>query len=162
MSSPSRPASQALMMSPTSLRRQRRRTCLRRVSDCSIGCSSNLFGIAGSTSKFQGRLRGLPFFPIGPWGILSSTRWPTAEVTTKSLFSKYISRPLPFFSNFPTSGALASARDRSVATDGFSAMMSVFDMEGGITLGRASWKEKTFVATSFLLRRKKINLNYQK
>ena len=44
-------------------------------------------------------------------------------------FSNQASRPLPFFSKRPR--ALARARVRSVATEGFSAMMSVFPMACG-------------------------------
>ena len=75
MSSPSRPASHALTMTSKDFFLAKLSTCFRRPALCSIGCSSNFLGIAGSTSNFQGR-----FLPFGPVGIFSSTRWPTAEV----------------------------------------------------------------------------------
>ena len=120
INSPSRPASQALMMTSNSFFFASPSTCLRRLCVCSIGCSSNFFGIAGSTLKFQGR-----FLPLGPVGIFSSTRWPTAEVIAAFSLMKYCaSRVFPFFSNLPK--CLASAFERSVATEGFSAMIKYF------------------------------------
>ena len=109
-----------------------------------MGCSSKVRGIAGRTSNFQGR-----FFRFGPVGILSSTRWPTAEVMMDSSFSKYReSRDFPFFSNLPR--CLARARERSVMTEGFSAMMRVFAIRGWhIRGGRRFWKGEIFGKASF-------------
>jgi len=120
MSSPSRPASHALMITSKLFFFARLSTCFRRLLVFSIGCSSNFSGIAGSTLKFHGR-----DFPLGPVGIFSSTRWPTADVMAAFSFSKYCaSRDFPFFSNLPSS--LARALDRSVATEGFSAIIRYF------------------------------------
>ena len=113
ISSPSRPASQALISAVTSLRLTSLTTALRRLLVLSIGASSKCGGSTGRCAKLH-----LPRLTSNSSGALISTRWPTAEVTTNWSFSKWSS----CFSNLPYTGV--SARTMSCATDGFSAMTS--------------------------------------
>jgi hypothetical protein len=117
ISSPSRPASQALMMALTSLRLTCLTTADRRDLALSIGDRSKCGGTTGRLAKLH-----LPRLTSYSSGALISTRWPTAEVTTYWSFSKWSA----CFSNLPAVGV--SARTRSCATLGFSAMMTVFPM----------------------------------
>ncbi len=77
ISSPSRPASQALMICDTSLRLTSRTTALSRVFALSIGARSKCGGTTGRLAKLH-----LPRLTSYSSGALISTRWPTAEVTT--------------------------------------------------------------------------------
>ncbi len=77
MSSPSRPASQALMSSSTSLRFRSFSSVLSRFSFFSIGLSANFDGIAGRWAKVH-----LPRLTSSASGIPISSRWPTAEEST--------------------------------------------------------------------------------
>ncbi len=77
MSSPSRPASQALIRSVTSLRRTSLTTAFRRVLALSMGARSKCGGITGRLAKLH-----LPRLTSNSSGALISTRWPTADVTT--------------------------------------------------------------------------------
>ena len=113
ISSPSRPASQALMSSVTSLRRICLTTAFSRDLALSIGARSKCGGITGRWAKLH-----LPRLTSNSSGALISTRWPTAEVTTYRSFSKWSS----CLSNLPALGV--SARTMSWATEGFSAMIS--------------------------------------
>ena len=115
ISSPSRPASQALMNALTSLRLASRTMALSRVLVLSIGLRSKCGGITGRFAKLH-----LPRLTSNSSGAWISTKWPTALVTTYFSFSKWSSS----FSNFPASGV--SARTMSWATEGFSAMTRVF------------------------------------
>ncbi|CAD5371810.1 hypothetical protein RA210_U170039 [Rubrivivax sp. A210] len=117
ISSPSRPASQAFTMAPTSLRLTSLTTALSRVLALSMGATSKCGGTTGRWAKLH-----LPRLTSYSSGALISTRWPTAEVTTKSSFSKCSA----CFSNLPLLGV--SARTMSCATLGFSAMMIVLLM----------------------------------
>ena len=83
ISSPSRPASQALTIDSTSLRLASLRICLSRGSESGIGSSWKRSGIAGKTSNFHGS-----FLPFGPIGMRNSTKCPTAEVMMAWSFSK--------------------------------------------------------------------------
>ena len=77
ISSPSRPASQALTISVTSLRRICLTTALSRDLALSIGARSKCGGITGRWAKLH-----LPRLTSYSSGRLDFTRWPTAEVTT--------------------------------------------------------------------------------
>ena len=74
ISSPSRPASQALMSSVTSLRLTSLTTAFSRVLALSIGARSKCGGITGRWAKLH-----LPRLTSYSSGALISTRWPTAE-----------------------------------------------------------------------------------
>src|SRR4051812_6261944 len=114
MSSPSRPASQALMSCVMSLRAMSFFRRPKTSFDLSIGLSSNSSGMIGSVSSRQ-----KPYFFLSmSSGISSSATCPTAEEMTYSSFSKWS----PFL------GTLPRARARSAATLGFSAMMSDLDI----------------------------------
>src|SRR4051812_6554811 len=77
-----------------------------------IGCSSNFSGTMGRVSSRQ-----KPYFFLSmSSGICSPTRWPTADEITYSSFSKWS----------PCFGTLPSARAKSAATEGFSAIMRHF------------------------------------
>ena len=76
ISSPSRPASQALMSSLTSFRLTRRTIAFSRVLVLSSGASSKCGGITGRWAKLH-----LPRLTSYSSGALISSRWPTAEVT---------------------------------------------------------------------------------
>ncbi len=76
ISSPSRPASQALMSAVTSLRLTSLTMAFRRPLLLSIGFSSKCGGITGRLLKLH-----LPRFTSNSSGALISSRWPTAEVT---------------------------------------------------------------------------------
>ena len=115
ISSPSRPASQALTSVPTSLRLISLTMALSRVLVLSIGLRSKYGGITGRLAKLH-----LPRLTSNSSGAWISTRWPTAEVTIQSSPSKYSS----CFSNLPAVGV--RARTMSCATEGFSAITSVF------------------------------------
>ena len=114
ISSPSRPASQALMRAPTSLRLACLTMALSRVLVLSIGLTSKCGGITGRWAKLH-----LPRLTSNSSGAWISSRWPTALVTTYFSFSKCSS----CFSNLPATGV--SARTMSCATEGFSAMTNV-------------------------------------
>src|SRR5258706_10458103 len=115
MSSPSRPASQALTMAPTSLRLRSFSSTFNRASLRSIGARSKCGGTTGSLAKDH-----LPFLTSCSGGKVSSSKWPTAEDSRYLSLSKYS----PLRVNPP------NAREMSAATDGFSAMMSFFGMRG--------------------------------
>src|SRR5882672_6226448 len=115
MSSPSRPASQALTMAPTSLRLRSFNNTFNRASLRSIGARSKCGGTTGNFANDH-----LPFLTSCSGGKVSSSKWPTAEDSTYLSLSKYS----PLRVNPP------SAREMSAATDGFSAMMSFFGMRG--------------------------------
>ena len=83
MSSPSRPASQALTSVVTSLRLRSLRRSFRRSSDFSIGFSANAEGIAGRCANVH-----FPRLTSSSSGIPISSRWPTAEATIVSSPSK--------------------------------------------------------------------------
>ncbi len=117
ISSPSRPASQALMICVTSLRLTSLTTALSRDLALSIGARSKCGGTTGRFAKLH-----LPRLTSYSSGALISTRWPTAEVTTNCSFSKWSAA----LSNLPEVGV--SARTMSCATLGFSAMMIVLLM----------------------------------
>ena len=74
ISSPSRPASHAFTTVSISFFFSRRANNLYRGRLFSMGWSSNRGGITGKCFIPHGN-----FLPFGPSGILSSTRWPTAE-----------------------------------------------------------------------------------
>jgi hypothetical protein len=78
MSSPSRPASQALITSPMSLRPSSFFRRSNRAFESSIGLSSNFSGMIGRASSLQNP----NFFLSMSSGIWSSTRCPTAELMT--------------------------------------------------------------------------------
>src|ERR1041385_246678 len=113
MSSPSRPASHALMKPATSLRLIRRSKAFRRSLLFSIGERSKCGGIRGSRANDH-----LPFLTSYFSGTASSSRCPTAEDRTYSSLSKWS----------PLRVKPPSARAMSAATDGFSAMMSFLPM----------------------------------
>src|SRR5450830_862553 len=115
ISSPSRPASQALMRALTSLRLASLTTAFRRLLVLSTGFRWKKGGITGRLAKLH-----LPRLTSNCSGAWISTRCPTALVTTKTSFSKGSSN----FSNLPVLGV--SARTMSCATDGFSAITRVF------------------------------------
>jgi hypothetical protein len=115
ISSPSRPASQALTSSVTSLRLASLTTAFRRDLVLSTGFRSKKGGITGRWAKLH-----LPRLTSNSSGAWISTRWPTALVTTYFSFSKYSS----CLSNLPATGV--RARTMSWATDGFSAITNVF------------------------------------
>src|SRR5258706_10028692 len=102
-------------MPPTSLRLRSFSNTLSRFSLLSIGARSKCGGTTGSLANDH-----LPFLTSCSGGSVSSSRCPTAEDSTYFPLSKYS----PLRVNPP------SARDMSAATDGFSAMMSFFDMRG--------------------------------
>src|SRR5256885_7829932 len=77
ISSPSRPASQALMSSVTSLRLASLTTALSRLLVLSTGLRSKYGGITGRLAKLH-----LPRLTSNSSGAWISTRWPTALVTT--------------------------------------------------------------------------------
>ena len=77
ISSPSRPASQALMSWSTSLRLASRTTALSRVLVLSTGLRSKCGGITGRWAKLH-----LPRLTSKASGAWISTRWPTALETT--------------------------------------------------------------------------------
>jgi hypothetical protein len=77
ISSPSRPASQALMRSVTSLRLTNFTTAFKRDLALSIGARSKCGGTTGKCAKLH-----LPRLTSYSSGALISTRCPTAEVTT--------------------------------------------------------------------------------
>jgi len=78
MSSPSRPASQALITSSTSLRPRSFLRRSNRAFDSSIGFSWNFSGMIGRASRRQ-----KPYFFLSmSSGIWSSTMWPTADEMT--------------------------------------------------------------------------------
>ena len=77
ISSPSRPASHALMSALTSLRLTSLTTALNRALALSMGARSKCGGITGRCAKLH-----LPRLTSNSSGALISTRWPTAEVTT--------------------------------------------------------------------------------
>ena len=77
ISSPSRPASHALMSEVTSLRLMSRTTAVRRALFLSIGSRSKCGGTTGRWAKLH-----LPRLTSYSSGALISTRWQTAEVTT--------------------------------------------------------------------------------
>ena len=112
ISSPSRPASHALMSASTSFRLSKRLSTLSRPTFLSIGASANSGGSDGRFSIFH-----FPRAGSKPSGGASSSRWPTADEMTHWSFS-YQSP------SFFTPSAFA----RSVATLGFSAMTRVFGM----------------------------------
>ena len=112
MSSPSRPASQALMMSLTSLRLINFLSSESRAAFFSMGASANSGGRCGSFSMVH-----LPRAISCSLGTASSSRWPTAlEMTYRSSSKKSAA----FFT--------PSTRAISAATLGFSAMTKVFPM----------------------------------
>ena len=117
ISSPSRPASQALMMASTSFRLRRRLRTLSRPTFLSMGASANSGGSDGRFSIFH-----FPRAGSKPSGGASSSRWPTADEMTHWSFSY---QSPSFFT--------PSTRARSVATLGFSAMTRVLDMGGWVT-----------------------------
>ena len=78
MSSPSRPASQALMTSSMSLRASSFLRSANRSFDSSIGFSWNFSGMIGSASRRQ---KPYIFLSMSS-GICSSTMWPTADEIT--------------------------------------------------------------------------------
>ena len=121
ISSPSLPASQALMIVSTSFFLIKRFSRFNLLSLFAMGCSSNFSGITGRCLIPHGS-----FLPFGPDGIFNSTRCPTAEEIKALSLSKYVFLSLPLFSNLPNS--LDNTRARSVATLGFSAIMRVFDI----------------------------------
>jgi hypothetical protein len=83
MSSPSRPASQALITRSTSLRARSFFSRSKRSFDSAIGFSWNFSGMIGSVSSRQ-----KPYFFLSmSSGIWSSTRCPTADEMTYSSFS---------------------------------------------------------------------------
>ena len=77
ISSPSRPASQALISAVTSLRLTSLTTAFSRVLALSMGARSKCGGTTGRWAKLH-----LPRLTSYSSGALISTRWPTAEVTT--------------------------------------------------------------------------------
>ena len=77
MSSPSRPASQALIRSATSLRFKSFSSVFSRFSFFSIGFSANWDGIAGRWANVH-----LPRFTSSASGMPISSRWPTADEST--------------------------------------------------------------------------------
>ncbi|MNT64663.1 hypothetical protein D3C72_2025800 [compost metagenome] len=77
ISSPSRPASQALISPVTSLRLIRRFSTFRRDSVLAIGRRSKCGGITGRLAKLH-----LPRLTSYSSGAAISTRWPTAEDST--------------------------------------------------------------------------------
>ena len=77
INSPSRPASQALIISVTSLRLHSLTTAFSRVLALSMGARSKCGGTTGRWAKLH-----LPRLTSNSSGALISTRWPTAEVTT--------------------------------------------------------------------------------
>src|SRR5471030_2108300 len=110
ISSPSRPASQALIRVVTSLRLISLFSTLRRASVLAIGLSAKYGGIIGRCAKLH-----LPRLTSCSSGTAISSRWPTAEDSTYSSDSKYSSCLVKPPSVFAI----------SFATDGFSAMMRV-------------------------------------
>src|SRR6478672_6250065 len=108
ISSPSRPASHALIRVVTSLRLISLFSTLRRDSVLAIGFSAKYGGIIGRWVKLH-----LPRLTSYSSGTAISSRWPTADDRTYSSDSKYSSclvKP-------------PSALAMSFATEGFSAMM---------------------------------------
>ncbi len=83
ISSPSRPASQALIRQPTSLRRMSRSSNFRRAAVLSIGCRSKCGGMTGRFSNFH-----LPRGASQPSGGWISSRWPIADESTYFSLSK--------------------------------------------------------------------------
>ena len=77
ISSPSRPASQALMSVSTSFRLMSFARVLSRPCDFSIGFSAKRGGMCGNLSNDH-----LPRWISCSSGTASSNRWPTAEETT--------------------------------------------------------------------------------
>ena len=77
ISSPSRPASQALISAVTSLRLTSRTSAVKRLLALSIGARSKCGGTTGRLAKLH-----LPRLTSYSSGALISTRWPTAELTT--------------------------------------------------------------------------------
>ena len=77
ISSPSRPASQALIKCVTSLRRISLTSAFKRPFTLSIGFRSKCGGITGRLAKLH-----LPRLTSNSSGALISTKWPTAELTT--------------------------------------------------------------------------------
>ena len=138
ISSPSRPASQALTTAPTS---SRWISFLRRLkrSDDPRSSRQRRMPLRSWPSNSGGRMgrdfRVQPFHSgLSSWGSRSSTRWPTAEEITQRSSSK----TSPFFGTLRT---LA----RSLATEGFSAMTRVFPSPGATGAD--------FLAAVFLLTR---------
>ena len=111
ISSPSRPASHALMRVETSLRLISLFNTLRRASVFGIGLSAKYGGIIGKCAKLH-----LPRFTSNSSGTAISSKWPTADDRTYSSDSKYSSCLVKPPSVFAI----------SFATEGFSAMMRVF------------------------------------
>ena len=83
MSSPSRPASHALMSAVTSLRLMSFSSVFSRFSFFSIGFSANLDGTAGRCANVH-----LPRLTSSSSGIPISSRWPTADDRTCLSLSK--------------------------------------------------------------------------
>ena len=111
ISSPSRPASQALMMRLTSLRLMSFCKTLRRDSVLAMGRKSKCGGMTGKLTNDH-----FPRLTSYSSGAAISRRWPTADEIKNASFSKYSSclvKP-------PRALAI------SFATDGFSAIMSAF------------------------------------
>src|SRR4051794_29291492 len=125
ISSPSRPASQALMTRSTSLRPSSfviTVICLRERSSRTTSRKSS--GTIGRSA-----MRHFLYLASYSSGSASCTRWPTAHVTTWVSDSRYPS----CFENWP-----GSARVRSRPTDGFSAMTSVLAMRRPTVAGRST------------------------
>src|SRR5579864_4587613 len=117
MSSPSRPASQALIKRSTSFRCINRLSKLKRAFVFSIGLSSNSSGMIGKFAKLH-----LPRFTSISLGNANSTKCPTAE----EMIDWSLSKKSSCFLKPPRE------RARSAATLGFSAMMSDLDIFGGL------------------------------
>ncbi len=83
MSSPSRPASHALMSAATSLRLMSFSSVFSRFSFFSIGFSANFDGTAGRWANVH-----LPRLTSSSSGIPISSRWPTADESTARSLSK--------------------------------------------------------------------------
>ena len=118
ISSPSRPASQALTSASTSLRLISRVSSLSRSALFSIGLRSNSGGITGRWANDH-----LPRLTSYCSGAAISTRWPTADDSTYWSLSK----------KSPCLAKPPSARAMSAATEGFSAMIRAFPIGSWVT-----------------------------
>ena len=124
ISSPSRPASQALTTASTSALLANLAIMRKRVVHLSLAFKLKLLGIMGRSSNFQALYLG----SISS-GAINSTKWPTAQVIMLFSLSKYS------FSSLQPPNALAI----SLATLGFSAIIRCLDKS---SLLRCLWWQK--------------------